>query len=428
MSEIGYIIDCSFELLESTPDVYESFDFALFNHGYDIESLYHKNPSMDTLDIMSMASKDIDSLRNKHFSSMENMIVSLKSLSSFPGQYHIFKENLLDKLIQSHISSAYQLKKPRLFSFVNSVENTLPDIYHENDIIHPFNIYECIQSNNNLSNWHKRVRNSFFTNLSYINNDSLNEVVQDYLHYEKNKLNNFKIDYNNSIENLTPKEDKRKKKQARNAIKRALNLFSSFFGEEKIKAFLNGGSFSVEGKYFNYIIKRSNTSIISHTQDPFSGHIPYSLEIADKKSNLVIGNLCVTISKTPVIDQIIAILFHLKTNEEEVLQKANLFQIRIPFDELENEYVHQFFTKPKTFQTSEKYRSCYNNIKQNLILKHKKRVYQMIDNLFQKDLSFSETMISHCNKPLFYFDQLVENIKNNQVGSEQQKLIHLLGE
>ena len=32
MSEIGYIIDCSFELLESTPDVYESFDFALFNH------------------------------------------------------------------------------------------------------------------------------------------------------------------------------------------------------------------------------------------------------------------------------------------------------------------------------------------------------------------------------------------------------------
>ena len=62
------------------------------------------------------------------------------------------------------------------------------------------------------------------------------------------------------------------------------------------------------------------------------------------------------------------------------------------------------------------------------MLKHKKRVYQMIDNLFQKDLSFSETMISHCNKPLFYFDQLVENIKNNQVGSDQQKLIHLLGE
>ena len=426
MSEIGYIIDCSFELLESTPDVYESFDFALFNHGYDIESLYESNPAMDTLDIMLMASKDMDSLRSKHFSSMENMIVSLKSLSSFPGQYNIFKENLLEKLIQSHITSAYKIEKPKFLVFSDSAEESLPDIYHENDIVHPFNVYECIQSNNNLLNWHKRVRKSFFQNLSYIDNNSLVEVVQGYLDYEKNKLKNFKIEDKYSIENLTQKEDKRKKKQARNAIKRALNLFSSFFGEEKIKAFLNGNSFSVEGEYFNYIIKRSNTSIISHTQDPFSGHIPYSLEIADKKSNLVIGNLCLTISKTPVIDQIIAILFHLKTNEEEVLQKANLFQIRIPFDELENEYVHQFFTKPRTFQTSEKYRSCYNNIKQNLILKHKKRVYQMIDNLFQKDLSFSETMISHCNKPFFYFDQIVEDIRNNKTCKEQENLINLL--
>ena len=116
--------------------------------------------------------------------------------------------------------------------------------------------------------------------------------------------------------------EKKKEKDARKALKKGVNLVRNMFGSEQINAFLSGNSFTVEGKRYNYIIKSKN-NLIRHTKYPNSGHIPYHLEVVTKEG-LILGSGCTVFKNTPVIDQLIAFIMHIKNNEDYVLQNMNI--------------------------------------------------------------------------------------------------------
>lgn len=133
-------------------------------------------------------------------------------------------------------------------------------------------------------------------------------------------------DYNyNKAKAVIVKPNRKKLKLETNLAKKALwksiLLFKNLFGEEKIKLFLNGQAFEIEGYRFNYRISRNKyTGMLEHTKDPWSMCIPYVLEIFSK-SNVLLGRGCTVFKNTPVIDQITALLLHIQAGEEEHLLK-----------------------------------------------------------------------------------------------------------
>ena len=112
---------------------------------------------------------------------------------------------------------------------------------------------------------------------------------------------------------------------ARKSIKKAVKLFTRLFGDQKIKAFLSGHEFIVNGKMYDYRITKSKFhKVIDHHIKCDGGHIPYDLELITK-DNIVLASLCIYVENTPVIDQLIALCLYVQNEENEIeyLQQAN---------------------------------------------------------------------------------------------------------
>src|SRR3546814_435974 len=122
------------------------------------------------------------------------------------------------------------------------------------------------------------------------------------------------------------KFSKKNKKNARKAISRAVELFGKFFDKKDIEGFIKGYEYIVEGDKFNYrLTKTDRTNLLLNTINPYNVHIPYDLEITDK-NNIVLAKACYLFEDTPIIDQIIAFTMMIKSgNENDFIQKANLF-------------------------------------------------------------------------------------------------------
>ena len=144
------------------------------------------------------------------------------------------------------------------------------------------------------------------------------------------------------------KFSKKNKKNARKAITRAVTLFGKFFNKEDIEGFIKGYEYIVEGQKFNYrLTKTDRTNLLLNTISPNSVHIPYDLEITDK-SNIVLAKACYLFENTPIIDQIIAFTMMIKSgNEEEFIQKANLFSTTSSYKNSELQVMKQTLT-PRT--------------------------------------------------------------------------------
>ena len=134
---------------------------------------------------------------------------------------------------------------------------------------------------------------------------------------------------------IPPKPDYKKIKIERNYARKALwksiRLFEDLFGINQIKLFLNGESFDIQGRVFNYRISKNRYGLIEHTQNPKTSHIPYKLEVLNK-NGLVLFQGCTVFKNTPIVDQITALLLHITSGEEEhVLKNMNLFNIHENF-------------------------------------------------------------------------------------------------
>lgn len=115
--------------------------------------------------------------------------------------------------------------------------------------------------------------------------------------------------------------------KAKSAIKKALKLIDNMgFGDE-IRVFIGGDEIVIDNpqSIFKFVLKRGQ-SIIEKTINP-GYSTPYKLELLTK-DDVHVSNLCVYLKDTPVLDQILAVALYIKTgNEEDVLEKANWFNV-----------------------------------------------------------------------------------------------------
>ena len=279
----------------------------------------------------------------------------------------INKINIHDEFDSYLIDFSENLEENNIFS-----NNNFP-IYNKNDLDNNTNIVYLLNLSD-INIWRVQVK-TILSNLR--NSNYKGRTVKDafdwfinHIEEKKKAQENYRIqsdliekneDYDDNI--LEVKEDcsylanklnLNKNKEisyAKKAIKRGFKLLSNFITSNEISLFNSGNGFVVEAEQFNYRFKKGHTDFISHTLNPLSGHIPYELIIMSK-DNLELCNLCIYFDETPVIDQVVATVLHLKSgNEDELIKTGNLFNKRDAFYENEviiNKYSN-FNVKIETF-------------------------------------------------------------------------------
>lgn len=100
------------------------------------------------------------------------------------------------------------------------------------------------------------------------------------------------------------------------SLERSIALFRRFRPEHEIRAFLAGNPIRVQGYHYDYHVKKT-VDPLTHTRDPSWFHVPYDLRLV-RKDGRVLAKGCVVVPDTPVIDQLLALILHVKDRAEEV--------------------------------------------------------------------------------------------------------------
>lgn len=104
-------------------------------------------------------------------------------------------------------------------------------------------------------------------------------------------------------------------RRGRRALQRSLTLFRRFRPDEELKTFLDGKPLLIHGCQYDYQITKT-VDLLQHTMRPESAHIPYDLRIKEKDGT-TLAKGCVVFPATPVIDQILALIFCVQDEQEE---------------------------------------------------------------------------------------------------------------
>lgn len=118
------------------------------------------------------------------------------------------------------------------------------------------------------------------------------------------------------------------KTQARAAIKKATRLFETLGKDDNLRLFISGKEVELShpASIFKFVVKplQERGWLESRTQVGRS-HTPYELQLLTK-DDVHLARLCVYISETPVLDQLLSLSLFIEAGEEEkLLQKANWF-------------------------------------------------------------------------------------------------------
>ncbi|RLA78050.1 MAG: hypothetical protein DRG78_16050 [Epsilonproteobacteria bacterium] len=159
---------------------------------------------------------------------------------------------------------------------------------------------------------------------------------------------------NNEVYNaplINYKEQKRKQNRlkiaAKKAIKKGVSLFMNTFNDIDINLFLTGDGFIVKGKHYNYRFSKTR-SIIKSTIVTNAAHIPYKLELLTKVNDTTLCDVCVVIKDTPVIDQIIGVILHIRNGVEElILDELNINNKTAEFYVVDSHYLTERFPAPR---------------------------------------------------------------------------------
>jgi len=116
----------------------------------------------------------------------------------------------------------------------------------------------------------------------------------------------------------------------RRAARRSIDLYARFRGLDEIRRFVRGEPIVFEGEWFNYRVQKT-IKILSHTMNPGSAHIPYSLRLIDRQTNKACAQGCVVFPSLPVIDQLLALTFHIEDDERKLIETTN-WSPRLPHD------------------------------------------------------------------------------------------------
>jgi hypothetical protein len=124
-----------------------------------------------------------------------------------------------------------------------------------------------------------------------------------------------------------PKLNRKRLRQSKQAVKKAIRLGSALIGEQRIRAFVSGDGFTIDGVRYRYRLRRvSHVSILEHTASPTQAAIPYELLILRKDDDRPLASGCVYFELTPLLDQVIALCLHVRDHEAEfdLLKTAHL--------------------------------------------------------------------------------------------------------
>lgn len=114
---------------------------------------------------------------------------------------------------------------------------------------------------------------------------------------------------------------------ARRSIKKATKLFQKMGRERVLVDFVAGDSIEISHPTsdLKFSVSALAGQLVNRSRKDFGSHTPFTLKVFTK-TNVEIGKLCVYFSDTPVLDQLLALILFIESgNEEEILEKANLF-------------------------------------------------------------------------------------------------------
>ena len=111
---------------------------------------------------------------------------------------------------------------------------------------------------------------------------------------------------------------KRVRKQRRKVVTKALRLVDTILGRDAATLFVRGDELILEGRRFNFSVRRKSLFAI--------GHGGLSISVTDKNHVLLV-DLCFYFDETPAPDQLAALALHVKAGaEDEILKTANVIQ------------------------------------------------------------------------------------------------------
>ncbi len=343
-SEDNYVLSSMVSTAEISQDIY----FAC-KEGFITSS------QLSALSDESNYTEKLISLFNQWYVTAEpeqQMLVDMCGITHFKEQYDDLVSYSSNKIIN-------RLKKGR-----SDIDNLLDCLATGNNFLNnqdfPIKHISDIQNNTNFvyilnssehRHWREtsqhlfeRAKTNTYQNISFedafewlLKNDK--EKQQLALQHQKKLENDIEDDWNddfeeNKISLLASTFDLSKNKEisfAKKVIKKGVKTLGRFISNDDIKLFQSDDGFVVEGKLFNYCLRKSYCGIVSHTLNPAMKSIPFDL-IVMNKDNVVLANLCAYFENTPIIDQVIATVLHIQSgNEEALLKGGNLFNKRDEF-------------------------------------------------------------------------------------------------
>lgn len=364
-AETQYIFDSSFELGYITSDVYDwlyDLDFNLDRivdysngditlaelqteiRGANIRDFYYDNDQK--VDIQTIVTDYFD-ITYENLPLVEKCFYDLMVMFGNNDQPESIKSSLARR-----ISDCY---------YGNSWHKPVKKVDSESELSNPNLYVEVMTKDLTISKWVNRMRvrrQQAIENLSKVDVAELRSHMLNKLREREARfrahaqmISNLRFDGDQVVldtgdadyslfdgqlretkKHYKNKFSKKNKKNARKAIGRAVELFSKFFDRKDIEGFIKGYEYIVEGDKFNYrLTKTDRTNLLLNTINPYNVHIPYDLEITDK-NNIVLAKACYLFEDTPIIDQIIAFTMMIKSgNENDFIQKANLFSTTSSF-------------------------------------------------------------------------------------------------
>ncbi len=194
------------------------------------------------------------------------------------------------------------------------------------------------------------------------------------------------------------KKEKKKLRLAKRMLNKSIETLTSFIGRNDLHCFIGGDEFQIEGKLFNYKVKKKEQYKLIQTQGLQNIHIPYNLDLYDKDDEYL-ANMCVTFNGCPILDQILSVYLMIKSDDEiALINKTNFSKRSDAWEGNKNlEEHYERFSKGGMFTINE---GTYGSVSDNSIelinkktkekLKTIKYIREkMILPLFQDDLMIS---------------------------------------
>lgn len=335
-----YLLDGMAECLEITPEVYTAFRFEMVP-GYSISDIAQNEGfferGYDGEAFGQRLTEDFDAF-------YESLPMAGQAFFMMAFQVYLKQGlNLLERQVGTMVERAFEasqdwsyIKSPNYLenivrSGLESTDHDLGYIPTLDDARHPANINRALDAPR-LHHFVSRIETNY-ERAAELNQSGVdwNEAIQ---WGASQQLSSHTRLQEEGGARSKLSVSKKKKKSGRSIFKRSMRLFKSVLGHDNLKVFLDGGEMRVDGHYFDYRVKKSSVDLVDHSANPHRVHIPYTLEVTDKNTGVVLTDACVLFKGTPVLDQIVALSMYIKSgaeDEQELLQKMNMINRRPGF-------------------------------------------------------------------------------------------------